>query len=147
MLIFDDKNNIDYSSAVIEWCKAVELETYYKLTSKIKRYEDEINRELDGKTFEFRSTIGVFNTIEKIQMRDGRTMRQFLFDEYYSKFYEWNLEKYNDLIDNILKIYETRNNSAHKDRSINFKDAKCCQSIILSAEKILEILSKLEKKK
>ena len=147
MLIFDDKNNIDYSSAVIEWCKAVELETYYKLTSKIKRYEDEINRELDGKTFEFRSTIGVFNTIEKIQMRDGRTMRQFLFDEYYSKIYEWNLEKYNDLIDNILKIYETRNNSAHKDISINFKDAKCCQSIILSAEKILEILSKLEKKK
>ena len=49
--------------------------------------------------------------------------------------------------DNILKIYETRNNSAHKDSSINFKDAKNCQSIILSAKKILEILSKLEKKK
>lgn len=170
MLIFDDKNNIDfdYSSAVIEWCKAVELEAWEKLTNILqkidKNYRENICNQINpykyikrqGKknlapnevvNFKFGTNIGTFDAIDIRFMNDGRTMRQFLFDEYYSKFYEWNLEKYNDLIDNILKIYGTRNNSAHKDNSINFKDAKNCQSIILSAKKILEILSKLEKKK
>ncbi len=34
MLVFNDSNNIDfdYSSAVIEWSKAVELEAWEKLT-------------------------------------------------------------------------------------------------------------------
>ena len=50
-------------------------------------------------------------------------------------------------MNNILKIYEPRNYSAHKDGTINLKKAQECQSIILSAKKILEILSTLKMKK
>ena len=43
-------------------------------------------------------------------------------------------------------ILDTRNNSAHKDKSISIVDAETCKDKILKSNMILEIMSKLEKK-
>ena len=148
LMVFDDSNHIDfdYSSAVIEWSKAVELETYNKLTKQILNHEDEIKRQISDDKFKLGDTIGVFDAIHKRKVKDGRNLSQFLFDEYYSEMYSVTNEQYNDLMTNILKIYGTRNDSAHKYKSISFDRAKECHDIILSAKMILEMLSKLEKK-
>jgi hypothetical protein len=43
-------------------------------------------------------------------------------------------------------IHDTRNNSAHKEKSIEYKKAEECKEKILKSNMILEILSKLEEK-
>ena len=163
MMVFDDSNNIgfDYSSAVIEWCKAVELETWEKLTKKIKNNNRQICNEIDPFKYKKRedyreltpkevsdlrlkSTIGTFDAIDIRFVKDGRTLSKYLYDEYYSKIYNFSFNQYDELIKNILKIYVPRNNSAHKNKTINLKDAQECQSVILSAKKILEVLSTLK---
>lgn len=143
--IFNDSNNInfDYSSAVIEWSKAVELEAYNKLTSKIKKYENEINKKIKGNYFNIGDTIGTFSAIDNCTMKDERCMTEYLFDEYYSKIYNFDKKEYNELIEKIISIHKPRNDSAHKYKSIDLKKAKECQTIILSSKKILEILSEL----
>ena len=78
-------------------------------------------------------------------MKDGRTMRKYLYDNYYSKFYDLDENTYNQLIDNILLVYNPRNKSAHKDASIQLNEAKVCQNTVLAAKKILEVLSTLKK--
>lgn len=147
MLVFDDSNNIgfDYSSAVIEWCKAVELESYNKLTKEIRKYKNEIQNELIGEKFIFGNTIGFFHAMKGRKMKDGREMRKYLYDKYFSKIYDFDEEVYNELMNNIESIHQPRNDSAHKYKSIDWKSAKECQSIILSAKKILEVLSNLKK--
>lgn len=148
VLLFDkSKNpNFDYSSAVIEWSKAVELESYNKLTSKIQKHSNDINKDIIGSPFKFKDTIGTFEKINERKMKDGRTLTSYLYDEYYKNIYDLDLNTYNILIKSIISIKETRNDSAHKHKSISFVKAKECQNIILSARKILEILSKLNKK-
>ena len=147
LLFNESKNpNFDYSSAVIEWSKAVELESYNKLTSKIKKYAYDINKDIVGLPFKFNDTIGTFEKIDECKMKDGRSMTRYLYDEYYKNIYDLDLNTYNELIKNIISIREPRNDSAHKHKSISFVKAKECQDIILSAKKILEILSKLNKK-
>lgn len=164
MLMFNDPNNIgfDYSSAVIEWCKAVELETYEKLTSIVEKSEDEINGRIDAskrrdpntkqiKTIipkneyfiKFATTLGTFDAISRRVMKNGKTMVQYLYDNYFSKKYDLDNNTYNNLIDNILLVYDPRNKSAHKDTSIELDVAQKCQTVILSAKKILEVLSNL----
>lgn len=163
MLVFNDSNNIDfdYSSAVIEWSKAVELEAWEKLTMIVKRYNEQIctqidpinyikradKRELSPKEvldFKFKPTIGTFEAIDIRFMKDGRSMRKYLYDNYFCKYYDLEEETYKDLIDNILLVHDPRNKSAHKDTSIKLDEAKACQTVILSAKKILEVLSNLK---
>ena len=107
MLVFNDSNNIDfdYSSAVIEWSKAVELEAWEKLTMIVKRYNEQIckqidpikyikradKRELSPKEvldFKFKPTIGTFDAIDIRFMKDGRSMRKYLYDDYFCKYYD-----------------------------------------------------------
>lgn len=145
--------NFDYSSAVIEWSKAVELEINEKLISilteedknKIETYSKEINsNDKYRKKHPFilnlkDTTIGTFDAIKKYGLQD------YLFDKYFSKLYKFNKETYNNLCKYLIEISTPRNNSAHKDIPINIVTAIECKDKILKANKILEILSKLEK--
>ena len=168
MLVFNDSNNIDfdYSSAVIEWSKAVELEAWEKLINidKVKKNAQKIRNEIDPNkyikrekdkrdlkpdevtNFKFKSNIGTFDAIEIRFMKDGRKMRKYLYDEYYSELYYFDEITYNELIDNILLVYDPRNKSAHKDNTIDLDEAKACQTVVVAANKILEVLSNLKRK-
>lgn len=144
----DRSTEFDYSSAVIEWSKAVELEINNKFISQIAKYKYDIekysrqknpdkNRDfvLDTKN----ATIGIYNAIRKYRLQD------YLYDEYFSKLYTFEKNTYNELCQYIRDIWETRNDSAHKEKSINVVTATECKNKILKVNKILEILSKLEK--
>ncbi len=146
--------NFDYSSAVIEWSKAVELEINEKLISTLTE-EDKYNietysREINSNNKYRKShpfilnlndtTIGTFDAIKKYGLQD------YLYNEYFSKSYTFNKATYNNLCIYLIEIAETRNNSAHKDNPINIVTASECKDKILASAKILEILSKLEKR-
>ena len=146
--------NFDYSSAVIEWSKAVELEINEKLISMLTE-EDKYNieaysREINSnnkyrKSHPFNlnlndTTIGTFDAIKKYGLQD------YLYNEYFSKVYTFNKETYNNLCIYLIEITTPRNNSAHKDNPINIVTATDCKDKILASTKILEILSKLEKR-
>lgn len=145
----DKSTKFDYSSAVIEWSKAVELEINNKFISKISKYKYDIekysrqinpnkdgNFVLDTKN----ATIGLFYAIKKYKLQDH------LYDEYFKKLYTFDKETYNELCQYIRDICETRNDSAHKEKPINVVTATECKDKILKVNKILEILSELEKR-
>ena len=145
MSIFNKTANdtYDYSSAVIEWCKAVELETYTKITQKIIDYKDDINRNIIGKPIVLGSNLGTIDYMYNNNMKNGQSMVDYLYDRYFSKIYNIDNKSFIELINNIEKIYNPRNDSAHKDVVINDQTAKDCQNYVLSAKKILETLSNL----
>lgn len=149
----DYNDNFDYSSAVIEWSKAVELEINEKLISvltendkyKIENYSKEINQDnLFRSSHPFilnlkDATIGTFDAIKKYKLQN------YLYNEFFSKIYIFDKETYNNLCNYLVEIVTPRNNSAHKDNPINLVTAIDCKEKILTANKILEILSKLER--
>lgn len=154
MNTFNNGQNIDfdYSSAVIEWSKAVELEINEKLISiltvedksKIEAYSKKINyydeyRKKNPFILNLKdTTIGTFEAIKKYNLQD------YLYNEYFSKTYILEKETYNNLCKYLIEISQPRNKSAHKDDQINIVTAIECKDKILKANKILEILSKLE---
>lgn len=156
MQMFGDDEIVgyDFSSAVIEWCKAVELEIAQKLIKPISTIEskenienkannNKINIETIKKFGKFRletdhPTIGQFISFERYHIRD------FIYDEYYSKIYKLDKRTYYNLCELLKKIAYNRNDSAHKDKAIELSKANECQEEILASKKILEILSTLE---
>lgn len=156
MQMFGDDNIVgyDFSSAVIEWCKAVELEIAQKMITPIsmprskEKIEDKANNnrfntETIRKNGKFKletehPTIGQFISFEKYHIRD------FIYDEYYSKIYKLDKRTYYNLCELLKKIAYNRNDSAHKDKAIELSKANECQEEILASKKILEILSTLE---
>lgn len=158
MQMFGEDNIVgyDFSSAVIEWCKAVELEIAQKLIKPISNLEakknienkannNKINTETIKKSGQFRletdyPTIGQFNAFEKYHIRD------FIYDEYYSQIYKLDKRTYYNLCELLMSIASNRNDSAHKDKAIELSKANECKEEILASKKILEILSTLEEK-
>lgn len=144
--VFDGNNCFDYSCAVIEWSKAVELEINEKLIEPIAKYKSDIETYANSKGYHKpfvintkNTTIGFFKAIRDYNIED------YLYMEYFSKLYTFSLEEYNLLCDYINLIIKPRNESAHKDNSINIITAKECKEKILAANRILEIFSKLKK--
>ena len=152
----DNVNGYDFSCAVIEWCKAVELEVAQKLIKPIsdletrKNIEDKANNnkmniEIIKKDGKFQldvkhPTIGQFTSFEKYHIRD------FVYEEYYRKIYKLDRITYYNLCELLKRIVSNRNDSAHKDKAIELSKANECQEEILASKKILEILSTLEEK-
>ena len=150
-----EKLDIDFSNAVVEWSKAVETEIDEKLFSnEVISYGDKCVIERDfinrnGLHFRLRSqnkiTVGIFNDMEKYT--NGKcNLLKYLYDEHFSKYYEMDEEKYKKLCEYLRRISKHRNESAHKGKTIDKETASRCQEQILTSEKILEILSKLEKR-
>jgi hypothetical protein len=148
---FDNQNDdFDYSCAVIEWSKAVELELNNKFISKltyeekctIEKYSKERNpnQKKDFKLDLKNATIGFYKAIKDYNLQD------YLYDNYFSNIYTFDKKTYNDLCQYMRDIHDTRNNSAHKEKSIEYKKAEECKEKILKSNMILEILSKLEEK-
>lgn len=138
-----NSKNLDYSAAVIEWSKAVELEMSEKLIKKLTKEEQkEINNYAKGidSTLEIKfipTTLGLFNKLEKSHLED------YLYKNYYSKIYTFQEEEYKNLCTYVRELTKPRNDAAHKDHTIDIVTAKECQDRILAANKILAILSKL----
>ena len=148
---FDNQNEeFDYSCAVIEWSKAVELEINNKFMSKIsyekKRAIEEYSKEKNpNQKFDFRldtknATIGFYDAIQKYNLQD------YLYDNYFSNMYTFDKKTYNKLCQYMRDIHETRNDSAHKEKSIKYETAQECKDKIVKSNMILEIMSKLEEK-
>ncbi len=141
-----NSKNFDYSAAVIEWSKAVELEMSEKLIKKltkeeqkeINNYAKKINSTLEIKFIP--TTLGLFNKLEKSHLED------YLYKNYYSKIYTFQEEEYKNLCTYVRELTKPRNDAAHKDHTIDIVTAKECQDRILAANKILTILSKLQLK-
>lgn len=142
--IFLSNNNIqgfDFSCVVVEWCKAVEFEIDNKLFSKIVGYKSDIER-YSNNCFKFpkECTIGTFKAIEDYNLKNH------LYSEYFSKLYKLNKDTYNELFKFLIDLTPIRNDAAHKGKIINIITADKCRDKVLKANKILEILSKLEAK-
>lgn len=151
--------DIDFSSAVIEWSKAVETEIDEKLFSnEIISYKDKeeierkfIKTDFKGRELHFRLkrqqdiTVGIFNDMENYLYKNIN-LSKYLYDKYFSQYYDLDAETYEKLCEYLKAISTPRNESAHKNNTINKKSASDCKDKILASEKILEILSKLEKK-
>ena len=60
------------------------------------------------------------NTVN-IRYVNNTNLLDYLYNEHISKLYTISKDTYKILNDNILGIRDTRNNSAHKDKSINKK--------------------------
>lgn len=140
-------NTLDYSSAVIEWSKAVELETYNKLTSKLKKHEKDINDVIKNEHyFTIGTTIGTIAKMDNTCTNNNQKLTDYLYDKYFSKWYDISRIDYQDLIKKIIVVHNPRNKSAHKDEIIELENAKRCQDIILASKKILEKFSNLKEK-
>ena len=140
-------NTLDYSAAVIEWSKAVELETYNKLTSKLKKHEKDINDVIKNENyFKIGTTIGTITAMYNTDTYNNQKLTDYLYDKYFSKWYDISRIDYQDLIKKIIVVHDPRNKSAHKDEIIELENAKRCQDIILASKKILEIFSNLKEK-
>ena len=143
-----NSKNLDYSSAVIEWSKAVELEMSEKLIKKltkeeqkaINNYAKEINHDKYLEIDFNRTSLGLYNTLRKKHLED------YLYKNYYSKIYTFQEKDYKNLCTYVRELTNTRNGSAHKGNTIDIVTARNCQDKILAANKILTILSKLTPK-
>ena len=158
MNTFSTNNNIDFdfSCAVIEWSKAVEIEIYEKLFEIIE-YNDKCEIEKNfkktykekEKNFRLKAykdiTVGIFNDMDNYSNGDVK-LTKYLFDKYYSKYYNLDENLYNKLREYLKNITEPRNDSAHKGTIIDKESADKCKNQILSSKKALEILSKLQKR-
>ena len=73
-------------------------------------------------------------------------MLNYLYEKHFSKYYKLDEETYKKLCQYLKTISKPRNDSAHKGKTIDKSTAMECKEKILASEKILEILSKLEKR-
>lgn len=153
------KINLDFSTAVIAWSKAVETEIDEKLFSnEIIDYnakniieKDFTKIDFNGNIIYFRIkkskdiTIGIFNEMEKYS-NGKQNLLEYLYYRFFSQYYKLDIETYKKLCDYLKTISKPRNDSAHKGKTIDITTAYDCKDKILASEKILEILSKLEKR-
>ena len=146
--------NIDFSTVVVVWSKAVETEIDEKLfANEIISYNDKLtieqNFRKNDKSFRLKGrndiTVGIFNDMENYT--NGQCpLTKYLYNNYFNKYYKLDEETYNNLCQYLKTISKPRNESAHKGKTINKDTAMECKEKILASEKILEILSKLEKR-
>lgn len=155
-----NKMDFDFSNAIVEWSKAVETAIDEKLFSyEIISYDDKRKIENDFKKiysngneshFKLKNqrdiTVGIFNDMKNYT--DGNhNLLKYLYDRYFSKYYKLDEETYKKLCEYLKTISKPRNDSAHKGKTIDKNIALDCKEKILASKKILEILSKLEKRK
>ena len=146
--------NTDFSTVVVVWSKAVETEIDEKLfANEIISYNDKLtieqNFRKNDKGFRLKGrndiTVGIFNDMENYT--NGQCpLTKYLYNNYFNKYYKLDEETYNNLCQYLKTISKPRNESAHKGKTINKDTAMECKEKILASEKILEILSKLEKR-
>lgn len=151
--------DIDFSNVVVEWSKAVETEMDEKLFANeiISRNDKDLieqnfkRTDYTGKEVHFRLkktryiTVGIFNDMENYT-NGNQNLLNYLYERYFSRYYKLDEETYNNLCQYLKTISKPRNESAHKGKTINKDTAMECKEKILASEKILEILSKLEKR-
>lgn len=152
--------DIDFSNVVVEWSKAVETEVDEKLfANEIISYNDKNlieqnfkRTDYTGKEVHFRLkktryiTVGIFNDMEKYTNNGNQNLLKYLYERYFSRYYKLDEEKYKKLCQYLKTISKPRNESAHKGKTIDKSTAMECKEKILASEKILEILSKLERR-
>lgn len=151
--------DIDFSNVVVEWSKAVETEIDEKLFSdEIIKYSEKCIIEKNFRKVDFKGneisfrlkrsndiTVGIFNDMENYT-NGNDNLSDYLYNKYFSQYYILNEETYKNLCKYLKTISKPRNESAHKGKTIDKNIAMDCKEKILASEKILEILSKLEKK-
>ena len=81
-----------------------------------------------------------------LQIYSNQNLINYLYEKHFSKYYKLDEETYKKLCQYLKTISKPRNDSAHKGKTINKDTAMECKEKILASEKILEILSKLEKR-
>lgn len=152
--------DIDFSNVVVEWSKAVETEVDEKLfANEIISYNDKDlieqnfkRTDYPGKEVHFRLkktryiTVGIFNDMENYTNNGNQNLLNYLYERYFSRYYKLDEEKYKKLCQYLKTISKPRNESAHKGKTIDKSTAMECKEKILASEKILEILSKLERR-
>lgn len=151
--------DIDFSNVVVEWSKAVETEMDEKLfANEIISYNDKDlieqnfkRTDYTGKEVHFRLkktrdiTVGIFNDMENYT-NGNQNLLNYLYERHFSRYYKLDEETYKKLCQYLKTISKPRNESAHKGKTIDKSTAMECKEKILASKKILEILSKLEKK-
>lgn len=152
--------DIDFSNVVIEWSKAVETAIEEKLFSnEIISYNEKCTIEKHFKKYDNKGkekyfrlkrkndiTVGIFNDM-KSYTNGNYNLLKYLYDKYFIQYYKLDEKTYEKLCQYLETISTPRNNSAHKGTTIGKSIAMDCKEKILASEKILEILSKLEKSK
>lgn len=152
--------DIDFSNVVVEWSKAVETEMDEKLfANEIISYGDKDFIEQNFKKISYTGkeqyfklkrtrdiTVGIFNDMENYANNDNQNLLNYLYERHFSKYYKLDEETYKRLCQYLKTISKPRNESAHKGKTIDKDIAMECKEKILASEKILEILSKLEKR-
>lgn len=145
------KKEIEYSPAVLQWCRAVELE----LRNKIYRFIDSkiIKKDIEEnsrKTITYNKTyklLKVNNMMGFYGKLEEYKMGEYVFNKYIKGNYSnFSLEDFKKIIDLVKLIDDYRNDSAHSEPKYAMKksDAEKCKEYIIASKKILEILSKLE---
>ena len=152
--------DIDFSNVVVEWSKAVETEIDEKLfANEIISYNDKDLIEQNFKKIDYKGnevhfrlkktrdiTVGIFNDMENYTNNSNQNLLNYLYEKHFSKYYKLDEETYKKLCQYLKTISKPRNDSAHKGKTIDKSTAMECKEKILASEKILEILSKLEKR-
>lgn len=152
--------DMDFSNVVVEWSKAVETAIDEKLFSnEVISYDDKhiiessfTKIDFKGNELHFRLkkqkdiTVGIFNDMENYT-NGKHNLTKYLYDNYFAQKYTLEEKIYVKLCKYLKTISTPRNESAHKGKTIDKSVAMDCKEKILASEKILEILSKLEKRK
>lgn len=151
-------NNCDYSSAIMQWCRAVELELRNKFYSfldlksvsadieeKSKCTKYYIDNKKDNPSFKClkpNNMLGFYGKLNEYGLED------YVFNKYIKQhYYNFSLEQFRKIIEYVTIINCYRNISAHSNLKTNLTiiEANKCKEYILASEKILEMLSKLKK--